>query len=566
MKLVRIMVMVCGVLVMGMSAGWGLTKDGSYEVTTKNGPDAETGGWFINLGITGARGKMTQDAPRVMEVAYVFKGTPADGVLQVGDRIVGVNGKRFREDHKFGYGMDKFGYEGPIMDIGHALEESQGPELDGKLSFDLERDGVEMTVEIILPTEYGQFSETYPFDCAKTDRMLAEMFEYLADRQRDDGSWTGGRVYVDAFAALALLASGDSKYKRNVEKAMRYFADRTNDEIDYGGYDCWKYGLWGVALAEYYLATEEKWVLDELDEINRWLVLSQFDKDYRNEKGAGGWGHRPKDKPGGNGYGPICMITAQAFAAWGLIGQCGLEVNRERYDLAQEFLEEGTNNIGYVWYADGNAGDDKYADMGRTGASAVAHAVSPFDESKYRSFATKSAECIGENFNTFIDTHGSPLLGLGWTALGAAQDEDSFRSLMDEHVWHFNLSHCPDGTFYYQPNRDNNPQDYTADARLSATATTALVMAIKYGSLRVMGGEGRRNDEQGLMKEEGGNATEEMRTFYSADGDRSFEGILEGYDAATEEVTVRMSDGRVSRFPLSALSEEDRAFVLGEEE
>ena len=84
-----------------------------------------------------------------------------------------------------------------------------------------------------------------------------------------------------------------------VAKAMRFFAENTNDKIDYRGYDCWKYGLYGVCLAEYYLKTREKWVLKELGEINRWLVKAQFEKAYRRGQGAGGWGHRPSGRPCG---------------------------------------------------------------------------------------------------------------------------------------------------------------------------------------------------------------------------------------------------------------------------
>jgi hypothetical protein len=463
-----------------------LRKRATYGVQTKAEPDAQAGGWFINLGITGARGKLLPEAPTVMEVAYVFADTCAHGKLKVGDKIVGANGKPFKTPHKFGYGMDYFGYEGPMMDIGNALEASQGPALKGKLTFDVIRGDEEKRIELKLPTKYGQFSKTYPFECRKTDRILKELSAYLLRRQRADGSWTG-RPHVNAFAALALLAGGEKKHMPAVRRAMDYFAKTTNDKIDYGGLDCWKYGLYGVCLAEFHLATGDKRALKELEEINRWLVQAQFDKHYRQGKGAGGWGHRPKDRPGGNGYGPICIITAQAMAAWSLMAQCGIEVDRKRFNLAHEFIAKGTNNIGYVWYKDGNGGNDKYADMGRTGGSAVAHAMCPFGGKAMRDFALRNARCIGTNYKTFPDTHGSPLLGMGWTALGAAVDPASFRKLMDEHVWHFNLSHCPDGTFYYQPNRDNNAQDYGNDPRLSASATTALILAIKHKSLRVTG-------------------------------------------------------------------------------
>ena len=110
-----------------------LRKRQPWHVTTKAEPDAQAGGWFINLGITGARAKIQLDAPKVLEVTYVFEDAPAFRKLKVGDKIVGVNGKTFVEDHKFGYGPDFFGYEGPMMDFGSALEESQG-RLDGKLA------------------------------------------------------------------------------------------------------------------------------------------------------------------------------------------------------------------------------------------------------------------------------------------------------------------------------------------------------------------------------------------------------------------------------------------------
>lgn len=533
---------------------------GSYEQTTNVAPDSETGGWFINLGITGARGRMSPEWPEEIEVAYIFKRTPAAGKLEVGDRIIGANGDRFTTPHKFGYGMDKFGYEGPLMDLGNAIDRSQGTALGGRLVLDVERDGEKIEVEIELPTDYGSFAETYPWDCPKTDRILEELCEYLADRQRPDGSWTGGRPHVDAFAALALMASGEAKYRNEVKSAMRNFANQTNDEIDYGGLDCWKYSLYGVCLAEYHLATGEHWVLDELGEINRWLVKAQFAENYRNDRGAGGWGHRPSDKPGGNGYGPISMITAQAMTAWSLMARCDIEIDPERYDLAHEFLVAGTNDMGYVWYADSNGGDNRYADMGRTGAAVVAHAVSPSGGSSFERYARKSARCIGENPDTFPDTHGSPILGMGWTALGASFDEKAFRQLMDEHVWFFTLSHCPDGTFYYQPNRDNNAQDFGAAPRLSASAATALILSIKHRSLRVTGaGEGEPPAESadGLSERDEG----ELRRFRNSEGSKSITARFVAFDPATGVLRIRLDDGMLEDISFLSLSEDDREYV-----
>ena len=80
--LIVLMAFVIGAFAGRVSA---LTETGTYQITTQAEPDAQAGGWFINLGITGARGKMTPAEPTVMEVAYVFKGTPAYGKLKKGD-------------------------------------------------------------------------------------------------------------------------------------------------------------------------------------------------------------------------------------------------------------------------------------------------------------------------------------------------------------------------------------------------------------------------------------------------------------------------------------------------
>ena len=61
---------------------------------------------------------------------------------------------------------------------------------------------------------------------------------------------------------------------------------------------------------------------------------------------------------------------------------------------------------------------------------------------------------------------------------------------MDSNRWWFLLSRCPDGSFYYQPNRDN--AGYGADSRLSATAVTAFIFSIPKRSLLLTGKTFRR--------------------------------------------------------------------------
>ena len=64
-------------------------------------------------------------------------------------------------------------------------------------------------------------------------------------------------------------------------------------------------------------------------------------------------------------------------------------------------------------------------------ASAIARYLSPVGGDTYRDFALLNASRIGNNPKTFPDTHGSPLLGMGWTALDALPEPVVFRQLMD---------------------------------------------------------------------------------------------------------------------------------------
>ena len=438
--------------------------------------DRDVGGWYVNLGPTGARVSIHPEAPKALVVRYVFEGSPAFGKLKVGDKIVGIAGTPFATAHKFGYGMAFFGSVGPTEDVGNAIE-ALPAKRRGTLELDVVRGSKQRTAKIRMPFKDGGFAATYPKDCPKSEAILDTTLAYLAEKQRGDGLWHQ-RPHINAFAALALLASGEKRYKPHVTKAAKAFARDTKAEDMRGAYLGWHYGLAGIVLGEYYLATKSKWVLRELQEIHDWLVAAQAPR--------GGWGHRKWDHPEGNGYGPICMITGQIMMAFSLMQRCGIDVDKKTYDRTQAFIARGTSARGYVWYKDQNAGDKKYADMGRTGAAVLAHALSPTGGTAFRDYALRGAKLIGEHPEPFPDTHGCPLLGQGWTALAAMLDPAAYRSLMDSHRWFWNLSRNPDGTFIYQPNRDSNPQDYAAAPRLSATAMTALVFAAPRGHLQMI--------------------------------------------------------------------------------
>lgn len=465
-----------------------------WKEKTNKGPDAEVPGWYYNLGITGMRAQLDPQNPKYLLVKYIFKKSPAYGKVQPGDLIIKAGKYTFNTAHKDGYGMDKFGADGPVLDFAMALEDAQGWSGKGNLSITVLREGNKKNIDLNVGSSYGQYTKYFPENCQKSDKISKELCEYIAKNQQPNGSF--GSPVENLYAPLALMASGESKYMRNVKRNVYHQAEITNAELVKEGLTNWKYMTAGIVLSEYYLKTKDSKILKELQEIYDFLYKSQYvdlSQLHPNQKNThpdatpktkddanGGWGHNP----GFEGYGPIAMITGEGALAFALMHKCGIKIDRDRHERAYNFLARGTSNNGYTWYADdSNPNNKSWADMGRTGAGAVANYLSPYSDTKYKKKALLQAKLIGKHPQSFPDTHGSPILGMGFTALAAHIDKDSFRKLMDNNKWWFTLAQCHDGSFYYQPNRDN--AGYGGNSRIKASAVTAFIFLMKKQNLTV---------------------------------------------------------------------------------
>jgi hypothetical protein len=453
-------------------------------------------GWFYNLGITGLRAQLVTEEPKALLVKYVFPQSPADPVIKVDDWIVGVEDRKFQDAHQNGYGMNVFGAKGPVSEFAMALETCQAA--SGKLRLTIRRG--DKTKEVILNVgkKNGSYSSTFPNECKKSDRLLKGMLQYLVAHQKQDGSF--GDPVDNLFAPLALLASRDKQYLQAVERNVRYHCQTiaAKDTAKMYGLPNWSYMAAAIVLSEYYLATKQDWVLPALQQIHDFIAAGQYlDMSQINPKAKeshphsfpkgpqdshGGWGHNP----GFEGYGPIAMLTGQGALAYALMSRCGIKIDRTRQDAAYDFLKRATGANGYVWYGDElGGGPNDWADMGRTGAAGIANFLSPFPEPDYEQRAKAHSKVIGDHPQSFPDTHGSPLMGMGFAALAANLDPKNFRQLMDANRYWFTLSQCADGSFYYQPNRDN--AGYGAKARVTATATVAFIFSIPKKSLVITG-------------------------------------------------------------------------------
>ena len=135
-------------------------------------PDGWTHDW--NLGPTGVRGWMYSDTgvttdARQIQITKVDKGSPADGVLQVGDVITGVRGKPFNDD--------------PRILFGKAITEAEKTVNRGLLRLLVWRKGKVRTV-IVKLQPLGTYSLTAPYKCLKSKRIIERGCKAIAGKMK----------------------------------------------------------------------------------------------------------------------------------------------------------------------------------------------------------------------------------------------------------------------------------------------------------------------------------------------------------------------------------------------
>jgi Family of unknown function (DUF6288) len=431
-------------------------------------------GELLNLGPIGVRIKTTRATRDLQgqaigsegEVAYVFKNSYAEGKLQLGDVIVGVNGVPFKKDIG--------------LRIGNAINEAEGD--DGALELQITRQGKPLTVKFQLPA-IGKFSSTFPYDCPKSNFIFLQACDYIAAHQLPHGGWDpqgSGYASTSAFAALALLSSGEKKYEKNIRAAVSFFLLVQDD----GGLECWKINHAAIFLAEYYLHNNDPRVKEKLMIINKWLCDRQLSKTPFPY-----WFGHAKDTrklP----YAYLGVNVANALVSWSLIAECGIETDFARTKGTWAAVEAAGPSGEMSYAPDPNQRGGDSCAWGRTGVLAVANHFSP---SQFK-FGKKIKETLGRQWDElYFSSHGSSAMGKMWGALGtAALDPKLFRKLMDRYSYSIALMRLGDGRLVAQPGvGGNNPNpdfthDYTAGAVWN-TALNALIFAPAYRNLRITG-------------------------------------------------------------------------------
>jgi hypothetical protein len=449
---------------------------GQWNKPTDIGPDKNCPGFLVNLGPTGARAILKETS---FLVKHVFPKSPSDGQLRIDDEITGANGKPFTK-HTFGkfYGMDPgAGYEGPVMDMGIAIEDSEGK--DGTLTLDVIRGGQPAKVDIKLEA-IGRFSDTFPKHCKKSEKLATRAMDYLLQHPEE----RCGIVHEKGLFGLAMLAQGKTKEAETL--AIDW--NKPPGEKEWTWYPSYQ----AIFLAEYFLQTGDKRVLPTIGEDCKRLYLSQvIDPDLYKDAMHGGQPQAKNFLKGGNGhgariagYGTMSITTLMALLSWELAEDCGIEIENFNRDLAYDCIHTNTHESGYMGY---RFATGAYTPVGRQGLSIIVHKIAGRpDTDDYVSCVTNGMITSKTRLN---DGHGDNALAWGWALLGIqlSGNDAATRAFLDYNKAFINMARTHDGAFVIQPGRNLHEKAYYMSPRIHPTAAMVLALGTDKARLRIQG-------------------------------------------------------------------------------
>lgn len=558
-----------------------IDNQGRWETPAKVGPDANVPGFLMNMGPTGARGILNE---RSYTVKYIFSGSPAARTLELNDEVYGANGKKFSA-HTFGGANINNGLEGPMQDLGLAIEESEGE--DGILTLMINRAGEKMEAEVQLE-KLGRFADTFPVNCPKTKLLKERAYKYLM--ANPGGLDSQGRCA----AILAMLSSDDQKVIRAGEQLTLQWNEPLNENTW-----AWHLGFQSIALSEYHLLTGDRKVLKTLKRTMELMEGAQWKAPVRHykvekmknpvseallnkhqDRYEGGFGHAPYSfivERGGGGYGPMQWPTCLALMTWQLAGECGVEFDPAAPERSYTFLDKGTTDGGKVAYGGEFTLNNGPVDSAqwkkstqhkfahKSGLAYLVHMLS--DE---RDDSSKMMELHLENidasYKDLPNGHACAMMGFTWGLAGvyASDDAKLKKKITNYYKAWFNLARCHGSDSYViLPGRDYaDGSYYRRNIRNHTTAAMAFIYSFSTPKLRVQGSNGAApegvSSENAAFLKSGDHA---LRIYTSSDGKRSFEGVLVAFDHQLGIVRIRQRNGRNVDINFANLSKEDQEYL-----
>ncbi len=479
-----------------------------------------------NLGPTGIVGVMNHEfkGDQIL-VSAVLKGSPAEGKVLKGDVVIGMNGKKFEAGGHLGY------------QIGKAIIEAEREVNGGKISFMMWRDlnliarsGPKDVISVDIDEIFAKarddnslyewkseeartkealgfdefpidgsnyvanltlevlpdYSDTAPYDCPKTERILEDAWKVLAKKFVEDPNVrrSGRGGIIEAFA---LVASGKPEYLELVRKWVRGKhspwhppKERIGARFEpgyrgYNGYQSWHHGFGGLYCALYYEATGDDYVLPALRKYAIETAMGQ--------SGGGSWGHTfsfPRVNGGelhrmNPGYGALNAAGNRCFFLITLAKKLGIK--HPEIDLAVGRAHRFFNSyvdLGAIPYGDFGAYPTDDSNGKNTGIAFSMKLLGNDYGAKY--FAMMSSHCAF----TRRGGHGHDYHG-NWSSWAATMCGPEVRMANERNLrWRRTLCRTHTGSFVYQ-----SPTGY--GALRDPTATEVLHQAVAMGQTLITG-------------------------------------------------------------------------------
>lgn len=301
-------------------------------------------------------------------ITQVEAGSPAEGIIAIGDVVIGAGGKDFDSDAR--------------KLLAAAIEKAE--ETDGRLSLKVWRDGrvADRTLSLRV---MGKFDPSQPFNCAYTDAVIDQLAAHamkhikLAPEQRSaEGDVT---PFMTSMSALGMLATGREAFMPKLRAHAHWLTrdEKTGEPLTFNissdGRRVWHTSYRLIFLAEYYLATGDEAVLPAI----KTLAVGAA----KGQSWVGSYGHRfASRRPDGSyngpllGYGAINNASLSMLSGLVLASKCGIEDPALTQAIARgkRFYDFFVGHGG-IPYGDHWAGTDYFENNGTSGLSAIAYGL-----------------------------------------------------------------------------------------------------------------------------------------------------------------------------------------------
>jgi hypothetical protein len=358
-------------------------------------------------------------------ITNVEPGSPAEacGKLKKGQIIESINGETLKD-------------EDPRVLLGNMITKAEANDGIMKLMVKDDPKATAQEVVVTLPA-LGAYSDTWPVNCKKSDQIVRNFADFLAENRESAGIGLDG-------AMLFMLSTGEEKDLEVVRKWIATIVAKHKDAKEIKTYP-WFAGYSGPALCEYYLRTGDESILPVIEKLAAYLTRTIYNGCWMGRGGAS-YGYM------GGGHMNAAGVHCVAFLA--MAKECGVKVDEHTLQsaLLQFYRFAGRGNVAY---GDGEPEGGMVSNGRTTGLALAMQAAANLHPDGEKSVYAKARDISATKgfYSTSWLFHGHTGGGIGelWTgqSMGLVKDKRplQYRTFMDERRWMYELARTHDGVF-----------------------------------------------------------------------------------------------------------------------